>query len=173
MLVDGTADPEVVAADLLAQAEHDVSAVPILVSLDERIVARVEEEIHRQLETLPTASVARAAVNKNGFAVVVDNIDDAVFACNQLAPEHLEVHTAHPESISGKTLSLTHSHNLTPPLPQHRQVAQLWGSIYWTPRRRGLGRLWRWTQPHSPYRRHSAVLRRVVCVVLHASADVA
>jgi len=113
VLVDGTADPEVVAADLLAQAEHDVSAVPILVSLDERIVARVEEEIHRQLETLPTANVARAAVNENGFAVVVDNIDDAVFACNQLAPEHLEVHIAHPESISGKTLSLTH--NLTHP----------------------------------------------------------
>lgn len=102
MLADATADPVVVASDLLAQAEHDVSAVPILVSLDEGLVARVEAELHRQLEVLSTSAVARVAVNKNGFAVIVDNLEDAAYVCNQLAPEHLEVHTANPESVSGK-----------------------------------------------------------------------
>ncbi len=66
VLADGTAHPDVVAADLLAQAEHDVAAVPILVAYDEETVRRVEQEVEAQLATLPTAAIARAAFS-NGI----------------------------------------------------------------------------------------------------------
>ncbi|ELR11500.1 histidinol dehydrogenase [Acanthamoeba castellanii str. Neff] len=101
VLADGTAHPDVVAADLLAQAEHDVAAVPILVAYDEETVRRVEQEVEAQLATLPTAAIARAAFS-NGFAVIVANEEEAITVCDKLAPEHLEVHTANAEELSRK-----------------------------------------------------------------------
>ena len=99
VLADGTAEPETVAADLLAQAEHDVDALPIVVSTDEGLVAEVEAALADQLEDLPTAETARAAL-ENGFAVVVDDIEEGVSVCDRLAPEHLEVLTEDAESVS-------------------------------------------------------------------------
>ena len=91
VLADGTADPAVVAADLLAQAEHDPDAMPILVTFDAALADAVDAELARQLETLPTAPTARAAVG-NGFAVIVEDTDEAVRICDRIAPEHLELH---------------------------------------------------------------------------------
>ena len=93
VLADGRADPELVAADLLAQAEHDPLALPILVSLDAAFCDSVDAALARQLSTLPTAEVARAAV-KTGFAVVAGTLKEAVDLCDRLAPEHLAVHLA-------------------------------------------------------------------------------
>lgn len=89
VVADAGADPAVVAADLLAQAEHDPLARPVLVALDDGVIAAVEAELSRQLETLPTAAVARLAL-AGGFAVRADDRNQAVSLCNRLAPEHLQ-----------------------------------------------------------------------------------
>ena len=83
-------DPETIAADLLAQAEHDPDALPVLVTTDATLPARVNAALVRQLEDLPTADTARPAVAQ-GFAVVCDSLEAAIDLCNTLAPEHLEV----------------------------------------------------------------------------------
>jgi phosphoribosyl-ATP pyrophosphohydrolase/phosphoribosyl-AMP cyclohydrolase/histidinol dehydrogenase len=93
VLADATADARMVAADLLAQAEHDPSAVPILVSVGAAIAEEVSAELLRQLETLPAAVIARAAL-ANGGAVVVRDLGEGVATCDLLAPEHLELHVA-------------------------------------------------------------------------------
>jgi phosphoribosyl-ATP pyrophosphohydrolase/phosphoribosyl-AMP cyclohydrolase/histidinol dehydrogenase len=90
VLADKSADADTIAADLLAQAEHDPDALPVLVTTDESLVAGVERELAKQLEDLPTADIARAAL-QNGFAVAVSDLDQAVEICDRLAPEHLEL----------------------------------------------------------------------------------
>jgi len=90
VLADGRADADTIAADLLAQAEHDTDALPILVALDAGLIDRVNAALERQLATLPTAETARAAL-ANGFAVLAANMDEAISACDLLAPEHLEL----------------------------------------------------------------------------------
>jgi len=90
VFADASASPAVIAADLLAQAEHDPDAVPILVTLDPTHPGRVDAELARQLADLPTAEVARAAL-ANGGVVVVATLEDGIAACDALAPEHLEL----------------------------------------------------------------------------------
>ncbi len=105
VLADDTADERLVAADLLAQAEHDPDAMPILVSLSEPLIGRVERELERQLETLETHETARMALDRHGFATLAESLDQAVDVCNELAPEHLEIMLADPESVRKR---LTH-----------------------------------------------------------------
>jgi phosphoribosyl-ATP pyrophosphohydrolase/phosphoribosyl-AMP cyclohydrolase/histidinol dehydrogenase len=90
VFADDTADPGSVAADLLAQAEHDPDALPVLVTLDPNLPDRVEKELARQLSDLPTADTARAAL-ANGGVIVVASLDDGVAACDAIAPEHLQL----------------------------------------------------------------------------------
>ena len=90
VFADATASPAIIAADLLAQAEHDPDAVPVLVTLDPTHPDRVERELARQLADLPTAEVARAAL-ANGGVVVVANVEEGIAACDAIAPEHLEL----------------------------------------------------------------------------------
>lgn len=90
VLADRTAEPAVIAADLLAQAEHDPDAVPVLVTTDAGLATRVEGELERQLVDLPTAPTARAAL-RNGGVVLVHDLAEGVTTCDRLAPEHLEV----------------------------------------------------------------------------------
>ena len=97
VVADGSADPALVAADLLGQAEHDVMAVPVLITLDDGIVEAVEGELGRQLADLPTAETAGAALH-NGFAVRARDVDEAIELCDLLAPEHLQWMAAHPEA---------------------------------------------------------------------------
>ena len=89
VVADAAADAALVAADLLAQAEHDPLARPVLVALDDDVIARVEVELERQLAVLPTAAVARAAL-AGGCAVRATDAAEAVALCNRLAPEHLQ-----------------------------------------------------------------------------------
>jgi len=91
----------VVAADLLAQAEHDPQALPALVSTSEAFVDQVQAELARQLDVLPTAEVAREAC-KNGYAVVVSGVEEAIEISDRLAPEHLEVHMADADKIAAR-----------------------------------------------------------------------
>ncbi len=99
VLADASADPALVAADLLAQAEHDPEAVPVLVTTDRLLVERVAEELTRQLEGLPTADVAERAL-ENGGALVEPSLEQAIAVCDQLAPEHLEVLTADAAAVA-------------------------------------------------------------------------
>ncbi|MBL8783435.1 MAG: histidinol dehydrogenase [Deltaproteobacteria bacterium] len=101
VLADGTADADIIAADLLAQAEHDPDAVPILVTTDATLADRVDAALASQLETLSTAATARAALT-NGAAVVAPDLDAAILAVNRLAPEHLEVMIADPWSVAAR-----------------------------------------------------------------------
>lgn len=98
VLADAGADPSVVAADLLAQAEHDPDARSALVSLDEDLAVRVEEEVRRQLETLPTAPVARASWEAGGEIWLADSPEEAQEFANLRAPEHLELNVRDPEA---------------------------------------------------------------------------
>lgn len=101
VLADASADADVVAADLLGQAEHDPDAVPVLVTTDAALAERVDLALARQLATLPTAETARAALD-NGFCVVVADLDEAAAVCDQLAPEHLELMVERPGALAGR-----------------------------------------------------------------------
>jgi len=98
VLADDSADPETVAADLLAQAEHDPDALPILVTTSDPLIDHVNEALRAQLAVLPTAETATAAVSE-GFAVLCATLDEAVDVCDALAPEHLEVMTRDAEAL--------------------------------------------------------------------------
>jgi phosphoribosyl-ATP pyrophosphohydrolase/phosphoribosyl-AMP cyclohydrolase/histidinol dehydrogenase len=90
ILADDSADPALVAADLLAQAEHDVVALPMLVTTHEPLVAAVEADLLHQLESLPTAPTAREALG-HGFCVVAPSLDAAISVVDRIAPEHLHL----------------------------------------------------------------------------------
>jgi phosphoribosyl-ATP pyrophosphohydrolase/phosphoribosyl-AMP cyclohydrolase/histidinol dehydrogenase len=92
VLADESADPMLVAADLIAQAEHDTDALPVLVTTHEPLAVAVDAELTRQLALLPSPNreVAAVAISK-GFAVVTATLDEALTITDTLGPEHLEV----------------------------------------------------------------------------------
>lgn len=92
VLADETSDENTIAADLLAQAEHDVVAVPVLITTSATLIAKVNAALEQQLAELATADTASESL-KNGFAVLVDSIEEGAAICNQIGPEHLEVLT--------------------------------------------------------------------------------
>jgi histidinol dehydrogenase len=91
LIIAAEGDPQHLAADLLAQAEHDVDASAVLLTTSQRFALAVAKEVERQLETLPTAAVARKAIDKNSAVVVVESLDEAVELSNRFAPEHLSI----------------------------------------------------------------------------------
>jgi phosphoribosyl-ATP pyrophosphohydrolase/phosphoribosyl-AMP cyclohydrolase/histidinol dehydrogenase len=101
VLADDTADTSLVAADLLAQAEHDADAAPLLVTTCPALADTVQGEIARQLRRLPTQETARLAL-RNGFVCLARDIDEAIALTDRLAPEHLEVMTADAPSVASR-----------------------------------------------------------------------
>jgi len=101
VLADGGADAQIVAADLIAQAEHDPDAVPVLVTTDASLVGRVNGEIARQLEGLSTGDVAMRAFG-NGFAVVARDLEEAVSICDGIAPEHLSLQLSDADAVASR-----------------------------------------------------------------------
>ncbi len=100
VVADATADPRLVAADLLAQAEHDPEALPILVTDVPGLIPEVERILSTELDTLPTAAIAGPALD-GGYAVAVSDMDEAVGLCDRIAPEHLALHVEDPDAIAG------------------------------------------------------------------------
>ncbi|CAI5700784.1 unnamed protein product [Peronospora effusa] len=101
VIADETADPSIIASDLLAQAEHDTAAVPILVTTSQKLIDTVNEELTKQLETLPSAPTASISV-KNGFAVLCPDMATCVNMSDVLAPEHLEIITSNAREVADK-----------------------------------------------------------------------
>ena len=101
VIADESADARVVAADLLAQAEHDSDASAMLVTTSAALADAVEGALATQLATLPTAPVARPALG-NGFACVVDSISDAVAVADRVGAEHVEVISADADAVAAR-----------------------------------------------------------------------
>ena len=98
VIADSTCDPATVASDLLAQAEHDIDARPILVCTSPKVATDVNVELAKQLAVLPTKEVAREAVKK-GYACVCPDIATAVRISDEIGPEHLEIITEDAEGV--------------------------------------------------------------------------
>ena len=99
ILADKTGNAEWIAADLLAQAEHDASAQSILITDDARLAIEVERAVDSQLKTLSRAGVAAASWSNFGAIIVVPRLADAIALVDQLAPEHLEIMAANAEEL--------------------------------------------------------------------------
>jgi histidinol dehydrogenase len=102
VVADAANDPDWIAADLLAQAEHDASSQSILITDDRAFADRVAAAIERALATLPRAAIARAAWTKHGVIVIVGQIADAAALVDRIAPEHLELAVADPRALAAR-----------------------------------------------------------------------
>ena len=99
ILADEDNDPRLVAVDLLAQAEHDEAAQSILITDSAPFAAAVAAAVAAELPTLPRAAIAGASWRDHGATIVVRDWDEAVALVDRIAPEHLQIMTADPESL--------------------------------------------------------------------------
>jgi histidinol dehydrogenase len=99
VIADRTGNAAWIAADLLAQAEHDVNAQSILITDDAVLAGEVERAVEAQLATLPRADIARASWNDFGAIIRIDDIGQSVELANAIAAEHLEIMTADPDAL--------------------------------------------------------------------------
>jgi histidinol dehydrogenase len=100
ILADATGQADWIAADLLAQAEHDANAQSILITDDSALAAEVEKAVAAQLKALPRGLVAAASWRDFGAVILVGALDDAVPLIDSIAPEHLEIVAADPERLA-------------------------------------------------------------------------
>ena len=105
VIADGKASAKVVAADLLAQSEHDVNAKGILLTTDEAFGKSVIEAVEEELKILDTAKIARQSWDTFGEIGVVDSLDEAVQYANEYAPEHLEINVEDPDALIPKLVN--------------------------------------------------------------------
>lgn len=96
VIADETANPRYVAADLLSQAEHDEMASAILITTSNELAQKVSDEIDVFLKELSRSEIISKSLDNYGYILLVDNIDDAVDAANEIASEHLEIVTKDP-----------------------------------------------------------------------------
>jgi histidinol dehydrogenase len=99
VLADAKADPAEVASDLIAQAEHDVRAVSVLVTPSAKLAEATRAEVERQLADLPRRDIAAAALRDRGAAVVARDLAEAVRLADEFAPEHLALHAANAPAL--------------------------------------------------------------------------
>jgi histidinol dehydrogenase len=99
VVADGDADPAVVAADLLSQAEHDEDAYPLLVTLDRAQAEAVAGEVERQLAELPRRQIASESMRRGGYCFVAGDLEEAARVADTLAPEHLVLAVRDPDTL--------------------------------------------------------------------------
>ncbi|MCK9197139.1 MAG: histidinol dehydrogenase [Syntrophales bacterium] len=99
IICDGTAPVSFVAADLLAQAEHDDMASAVVLTTDEATARLIVAELYRQLENLPRKAIVRRAIDRYGAVLVTKDLAEAVQLANRFAPEHLELMVENPEAL--------------------------------------------------------------------------
>ena len=100
VIADRNNDPEWLAADLLAQAEHDTAAQAILMTDDAGLAAQVEAAVARQLAALPRGNIAGASWETFGAVIVIRSLDEAVPLADRIAAEHVEIATGEPEKLA-------------------------------------------------------------------------
>lgn len=100
VIADETADPELVAADMLSQAEHDELAASILVTTSEKLAEEVQKQTIEQVNMLPRREIIEKSLINNGAIVLCDNIDEAIEVADKVAPEHLEVCTENAHDVA-------------------------------------------------------------------------
>ena len=102
VVADGSVSAELVAADLIAQAEHDVLAQSVLITADRRLAEAVPVEVKRQLVRAPRRDIAHASLERLGAVVLVATLEAAAALVDRIAPEHLELMVAEPEALADK-----------------------------------------------------------------------
>ena len=102
VVADGGAEPAFVAADLIAQAEHDEEASPVCIVVDRAMAQRVELEIAMQLEKAERKAIARRSLDQHGAIIVAGSIRQAADVVNAIAPEHLEVMVKNPDRFAAR-----------------------------------------------------------------------
>jgi histidinol dehydrogenase len=102
VLSDGSADPGLAAAELLAQAEHDPDAACVLVTTEVAVAAAVRDALAPQLEAAPRREVAAAALERSGALLVAASLDDAIAFAQAYAPEHLSIMTADADAVASR-----------------------------------------------------------------------
>ena len=102
IIADASANPRWLAADLLAQAEHDILAQAILVTTEAALIEEVQVELDLQLKELPRKDIAAAALESSGKLILVNDLTEALTIANQIAPEHLELAVADPFALLGQ-----------------------------------------------------------------------
>jgi len=102
VICDGQTDPDWIAMDLFSQAEHDENAQAILLSWDDEFIAQVERSIQKLLPTMPRETIIAESLVERGALIKVRDIDDAIAISNRIAPEHLELSVANPETLLPK-----------------------------------------------------------------------
>lgn len=102
ILADETAHADEIAADLLSQAEHDPRACAVLVTTSRALAEDVQSEVHKQLAQLPRRAIAAEAIENFGAIYLAADMEEAIGAINQLAPEHLEIVTENDIALLGK-----------------------------------------------------------------------
>lgn len=102
IIADASANPRWLAADLLAQAEHDILAQAILVTTEAALIEQVQVELDLQLKELPRKDIAAAALESSGKLILVNDLTEALTIANQIAPEHLELAVADPFALLGQ-----------------------------------------------------------------------
>ncbi len=99
VVADDTASATAVAADMLAQAEHDPNAAAILVTTSEKLAKEVQAELPKQLQVLPRRDIAKQSIETNGKIILADTIEKAMEVANAFAPEHLELCVQEPFAL--------------------------------------------------------------------------
>ncbi len=100
VIADDSADPELVAADLLSQAEHDVEAYAVLVTTSGKLAEATARAVDAQLATLPRKEIASASIERHGVALVMRTLDEALAFADRYAPEHLELMVRDADSVA-------------------------------------------------------------------------
>ena len=100
VVADDSADPELVAADLLSQAEHDEAAYALVVTSSGGLVSAIESALAEQIQSLPRRDIASQSLKNNGFALVVESREALATAATELAVEHVAVHTRDPRELA-------------------------------------------------------------------------
>ncbi|HHY77010.1 MAG TPA: histidinol dehydrogenase [Clostridiales bacterium] len=105
VIADDTANPQIIAADILAQSEHDYLAKGILITTDEKVAYDTINAMENQLRTLPTADIAARSWSDYGEVILVSDLEEAVDLANQYAPEHLELMVKNPKDVVPKLIN--------------------------------------------------------------------
>jgi histidinol dehydrogenase len=102
VIADETANPSYIAADLLAQAEHDLKACAILITTSKMVATEVKNEIDSQIKSLTRINIINSSLEKGGLIIIAQNLKEAIELTNIIAPEHLQIQTKKPTLVFNK-----------------------------------------------------------------------